>query len=91
MDAWGAKLMLMGCVWSPHSAAADHSHTSLHSTSQLKRVHLKEAARSPTPAKFTSAAKEGHFQRPLDSQRCRQLAMDWTIESLMVGLELGLC
>lgn len=82
--------MSMGHAWSPHSAAADHGNTVLPQLKEFK-AHLKEAARAQTPDKFTSAAEEGHFQGLLASQRCRQLARDWTVESPVVGVELPLC
>lgn len=80
------------CLISPLSCSRPQPHipgTALASSKEFK-THLEEAAKSQTPAKFTTAAKESHFQGPRDSQRCRQLAMECTVEFPVVGLELSL-
>lgn len=86
--------MLMASAWFPQlscSQPQQHSPGRALASSKVFKAHLKEAARSQAPANFTSAAEEGHFQGLLDSQRCRQLAMDRTVESPVVDLELPLC
>ena len=60
-------------------------------SSRKFKAHLREAARSLAPAKLPSAVEEGHLQGLLGSQRCRQLAVDWTVESQVVDLKLPPC
>lgn len=55
------------------------------------KAPLREAARLLVPAKRTSAAEEGHLQGLLGSERCRQLAVDWTVESQEMHPEFPPC
>lgn len=92
LGTWVAWPILMGNAWSLQLSCGrplQHSPGRAIASSGKFKAHFREAARSL--ASCTSVAEEGHLQGLLGSHRCRQLAVDWSVESQVVDLKSSPC